>query len=174
MKQQHYLSSPSHSPDLYSFEASVLLQLKLSLVSPSLFPIPHCNPHPLEPFTIPNLSHLDRFQDIQIHFAVPQAPQLTRLDYDLIKNPGTQSDLIKKLELGDGFSEIVKRIRQAEEEIEESIPDTFADRIMVTTLGTGSAVPSKYRNGQPSYLISVNVGQLYSHTISQSDLFALS
>ncbi|EGG02938.1 uncharacterized protein MELLADRAFT_90551 [Melampsora larici-populina 98AG31] len=143
---KHYLSSPSHSPDLFSFEPSVLLQLKLSLVSPTLFPIPYRDLNPKIPVHIPTLSHLDRFQVIPINGEFSPGPELVRLDYDLINNPKSTSELIKRLGLEEGFPNILARIRQTEMENLDPKPDNIAGRIMVTTLGTGSANPSKYRN----------------------------
>ncbi|KAG0141813.1 hypothetical protein CROQUDRAFT_663319 [Cronartium quercuum f. sp. fusiforme G11] len=143
---KHYLSSHAYSPDLYSFEPAVLLLLKLSLLSPTLFPIPHCRPDSLQSHSIPNLSQLDRFQDIQINWTVPRPPALVRLDYELIKNPVSKSELIQKIELVPEVPEVLDRIQQEEREIQEPASNVFADRIMVTTLGTSSAVPSKYRN----------------------------
>ncbi|KAH9822189.1 beta-lactamase-like protein [Melampsora americana] len=144
---KHYLSSPSHSPDLFSFEPSVLLQLKLSLVSPTLFPIPYRNSNPKKPpVHLPNLSDLDRFQVIPINGEFSPGPELVRLNYDLIDNPKPTSELIKTLELEEGFPDILARIRRIEMENSDPKPDTIAGRIMVTTLGTGSAIPSKYRN----------------------------
>lgn len=143
---KHYLSSPSHSPDLFSFEPSVLLQLKLSLVSSTLFPIPYRNSNPKTSVNIPNFSYLDRFQAIPINGEFSRGPELVRLNYDLIDNPKSTPELIKLLGLEEAFPDILARIRQAEMENSDPKPDTIAGRIMITTLGTGSANPSKYRN----------------------------
>lgn len=62
-------------------------------------------------------------------------------------------DLIDKLGLGNEFLSILAEIREAEGALKPPL-DKLVNRIIVTTLGTGSAVPSKYRNGQSAHPLS--------------------
>ncbi|KAA1085400.1 hypothetical protein PGT21_005832 [Puccinia graminis f. sp. tritici] len=142
----HHLSTPSHSPDLFTFEASALLQLKLNLIAPSSFPIPHYSLTPALSCPSPELNLLSRYETFSLNSAKSTSDNNMQIDYSVF-SCSDRSELMSKLGVKPGLADELKYVKS---DNDRSVVPTgeaeFADGIIVTTLGTGSAAPSKYRN----------------------------
>lgn len=143
-------------------------QLRLSRLSPSIFPLPHHSALPASPpppsflplvhgacipltsSTIPSksadqsLSHIRRFD-----FSVPSARAEEEAETLKTAND-TEREQIKGKKAWAAYLEALEVAREevAKGERERVGKDAGpAGDLVVTTLGTGSAIPSKYRNG---------------------------
>ncbi|KAI7941104.1 hypothetical protein MJO28_013389 [Puccinia striiformis f. sp. tritici] len=153
----HHLSTPSHSPNLFTFEASALLQLKLNLIAPGSFPIPHYSSEPTIPSS-PQLNLLSRHETFSFKSSKMTAEHVSQLDYSIF-GCSNRSELVSRLKIQ---PELADQLESLESNDYNSMASTgeskFIDQIVVTTLGTGSASPSKYRNVS-STLLHVPHGQ---------------
>lgn len=156
-----------HGPDHPAFGPAALLQLRLSRLSPSLFPLPFSSSTskaPLPPLELHEMRHADKIQ--MTKSASPSMAgdgvEIRRYDFD-VPSPAAdreaerlkgENDSTKEKALGkkawEAYVEAAKAARtevEAEAERRRGRVKGAADDLIVTTLGTGSAVPSKYRNG---------------------------
>lgn len=142
----HYLSTPSHSPNLFTFEPSALLQLKLNLVAPSSFPVPYYSLTPVLPIPSPKLNLLSRHDTFSLNGTKPLSDNNTQLDYQIF-SCSDRSELASNLGINPGLADQLKSIHPSREDSPVKTQEAKSvDEIIVTTLGTGSAAPSKYRN----------------------------
>ncbi|PLW10452.1 hypothetical protein PCANC_23155 [Puccinia coronata f. sp. avenae] len=142
----HYLSTPSHSPNLFTFESSAILQLKLNLIAPNSFPIPYYSLTPALQNPSPRLQLLSRHEIFSLNSTKPTSDLNPQIDYSIF-SCSDRSELVAKLAIKPGLADELNSMKGDHEgslvRMEEA---RFVDQIMVTTLGTGSAAPSKYRN----------------------------
>ncbi|OAV93262.1 hypothetical protein PTTG_08554 [Puccinia triticina 1-1 BBBD Race 1] len=153
----HFLSTPSHTPNLFTFEASALLQLKLNLIAPRSFPTPHYSLAPILPCSSPNLNLLSRYETFTFNSTRLTSDNNAQVDYTLF-SCSSRSHLASKLGMKPGLLEELKSIESNDDcPVVPTEEARLANEIIVTTLGTGSAAPSKYRNVSSTLLHIPNV-----------------
>ncbi|KAI1104689.1 hypothetical protein F4804DRAFT_306514 [Jackrogersella minutella] len=147
---KHVVSSPDSSPNRLSLESAAAQAFKLRCIDPDRFPLPIYN-------NLVSLSNTPTAQTTssiyehgQIGKTVQFAPSYQHQDENLIPFPN-----IERLSRHDLTDEVLALARQGRErvtdpkfiakveEVESDIPNRDAEVIF---LGTGSALPSKYRN----------------------------
>ncbi|KAK4048132.1 hypothetical protein OIV83_005002 [Microbotryomycetes sp. JL201] len=166
---EHRISS-SDMADLngVTFVHSALLTLRLGLLAPDVFTLPVYSPpgsieSPLTKFeaflppTARLLSTNERFS--QVHQPVRPEPGVEYRHFDFDVPSAEANEEMAKLKIGsvtketqklasDAWRKYVEAADQIKREIEniESEQALVSDGLQVTPLGTGSAIPSKYRN----------------------------
>lgn len=140
---QHIISSPDECSNHLVFTSSAKSSVRLSQVDPRHFPIPiHNN----------SSSSTSNFQAPNVTFARPG--QSLQLEPKVEKQDGSISPLLDTaMVLQSTTKEVLRLAREARAEIQQAneaktstnrcLPSEDAE---ITCLGTGSALPSKYRN----------------------------
>ncbi|MBW0475956.1 hypothetical protein O181_015671 [Austropuccinia psidii MF-1] len=145
---KHYVSTPAHCPDLFTFKPSAVLQLKLNMVSPSLFSLPHYSLEPKLSCKSESLNMLKRSEVFCINPTHPMEPNKSTLDYKLFDGSIEKDELISRLHLKSEFAQLLDEVRNTVSMDSQHVngTSTSGNEIIATTLGTASAAPSKYRN----------------------------
>lgn len=150
-----------------TFVPSSLLSLRLSYLDPIMFSLPHysflpppsdSNLSPLPPSTTLLATH-DRYSNTHTPLPLPQGVDYRTFNFEV---PSTESDReasrlkgaeksdevqVKAGEAWEAFREKAREVREVVERLgKEGRKPAPGDELMVTPLGTGSAIPSKYRN----------------------------
>ncbi|KAI7866708.1 beta-lactamase-like protein [Spinellus fusiger] len=158
---EHIISTKLLSPQTVLYKRHALSQWKLSQLNTSIFPIPKYNNSPqlvldtfsdLPPRTIPlvndSICHLEPRTGTD-----PNAPKSYIFDPTNTADPDIQSFDAD----GECRQIIEKAVQEAEKVPLESFP---GDDLEVITLGTGSAIPSKYRNVSATLVKIPDTGSL--------------
>lgn len=146
---KHIVSSTDSCPNRLSLESVAIQAFKLRCIDPDRFPIPAYN-NELSVSNIPTTNSSSAYESGRVGKTVQFAPQYLHQDDKVIPFPD-----IEKL-ARDGLNENVLEMAQHArakisdpeflakvEKVESDIPNRDAE---IITLGTGSALPSKYRN----------------------------
>ncbi|KAL8292590.1 hypothetical protein RQP46_001202 [Phenoliferia psychrophenolica] len=181
---QHRFSSPDlPSTNLVTFGPAALLSLRLSFLSPTVFRLPTYSflpllPSPPTPSLFPSsfpqeTSHLlrptDRFERGTTPLPLPYATTYRSFDFpvpspeaelqaSLLKSShATPATLARASEIWSSYRPAADLIRdQVEQESLGRPKATFPGAgLRVTPLGTGSAIPSKYRNDHHAGLATI-------------------
>ncbi|OTB07961.1 hypothetical protein M426DRAFT_52689 [Hypoxylon sp. CI-4A] len=146
---QHVVSSVDVCPNRIALESVTTQAFKLRRIDPDRFHLPDFNNEASLSNTA-TTSNSTIYESGQIGKMVQFAPQYVHQDDKIVPFPN-----IEKLAQGDPNEEVLEMARQAREkisnpeflakieEVESDIPHRDAE---IITLGTGSALPSKYRN----------------------------
>ena len=144
---QHVLSSPDLCPNTITIQGAAKAATRLALLHPDHFPIPRHNntPAQLLPSDIPNLLLARPSQEISI---------LPKFDVRQIQIPMTHPDGsfdfdAARKDIRPEYLRLAEEARETviREEREEGLEELPGKDVEIITLGTGSAMPSKYRNG---------------------------
>ena len=138
---KHIVSSPDHSANYLTMDSASVAAIRHNRIDPSRFPIPvHDNTVNPLPSALSDCTIAHRGIKIDIQPAVflqsPPGPQILN-----IAEASEVSEDIMKL-AHEAWSEINTAAVQAELD-QQNLPSSEAE---IITLGTGSALPSKYRN----------------------------
>ncbi|KAI7941094.1 hypothetical protein MJO28_013379 [Puccinia striiformis f. sp. tritici] len=120
----------------------------VTLLAPGSFPIPYYSLEPAIPSLFsPQLNLLSRHETFSFNSSKTTLEHLSQLDYSIF-GCLDRSELVSRLK---NQPELADQLESLESIDYHSMAPTgeagFVDQIIVTTLGSGSASPSKYRNG---------------------------
>lgn len=160
---EHLFADTTGTDEIF-FGASAWNALRLSMINPDIFTVPyntitippppilHCNAKVLEP------NHVSTMHPPAPTSLMPRHPNDERF-------PTSTSELESaREEIAKAYPEYIEAVKAAQESVAEAeklrgdVPSQPGDDIVVTTLGTGSAVPSKYRNVSATHLEIPGVG----------------
>ncbi|KAI0840399.1 beta-lactamase-like protein [Hypoxylon sp. FL0890] len=148
-KLRHIVSSVDDCPNRISLESVATQSFKLRCIDPDRFPLPTYN-NEVSLSGTPTTSTSSLYESGRIGKTVQFAPQYLHQDDKIVPFPD-----IEKLARDDLNDEVLELAQQARakitnpeflaklEKVESDIPHRDAE---IITLGTGSALPSKYRN----------------------------
>lgn len=139
---QHLISHPKYSPNLLNFHKSAKVLLKLKSLHDEFFTLPKFDMECTQvPAAFPNVKSL---QANQSFFISPDKCSYTSADFELVKPQQYWDSLyentVRQLELGGNV------LKESDAFTENNSERSLKDSIEVVTLGTGSSLPSKYRN----------------------------
>ena len=160
---QHLIGDTANSRNDIVFTSSAWNCLRLSLIDDEIFPIPHFStPNLPDTSSLPsNASLIEPYHTKKLY---PSGPLIFRPREKNIVFPTTaggvhaaKRDLLKR---NPEFAAECSKAKQAvRADPRWGQPSTMVgDDIVVTTIGTGSAIPSKYRNVSCTHLDIPNVG----------------
>ncbi|KAI0372022.1 hypothetical protein BV20DRAFT_964716 [Pilatotrama ljubarskyi] len=145
----HVVSSKEHTADKIVFGRSALVQAKLNQLDPEMFPIPKYSLKPARDFAVvgglPPKAVLS-YRDLQVHVRPPRPPAKDGRTKEDEFAPIADSDILPELSssLQEKFTELKAKVNAR---ISRRSPAAQpGDDIVITPLGTGSAVPTKLRN----------------------------
>lgn len=143
-KLEHFISSADHCANSLALESSASAAIRLHLLDSERFPIPKYNnsveaPNDtLAPFTPARVGYTI---DLQPEFKIDKSQMIPYLDTKLVVTEA--SEIVKNL------SDVARKQVESPEYLEKltlNQADILCKDAEVITLGTGSALPSKYRN----------------------------
>lgn len=141
-KCMHFITHPHYAPDGITLESAALLNLKLRKIFPENFKRLY-TADPLKKFPSPEDNGYRVFPMITLG-TVSVEPKV--LYQSSLEKSGGKVDWAKcEEELQISTSDIEKERSKIPANIEDEVPAHLRD-IEIVTLGTGSAVPNKYRN----------------------------
>ncbi|OTA28104.1 hypothetical protein BTJ68_09934 [Hortaea werneckii EXF-2000] len=142
---EHIVSSPDYCPNNISLDSAAAATVRLRQVDPWRYVVPaHQNtvsqPAPALP---QNVRKAERGQMIQLEpgFEVHSKQAIPPLDIAATEAE-TSSEILEEAKKSQGAAQ---QMDEPTRKWIESLPPD-ADKVQITTLGTGSALPSKYRN----------------------------
>ncbi|EJD54854.1 hypothetical protein AURDEDRAFT_51696 [Auricularia subglabra TFB-10046 SS5] len=144
----HIISGSGHTPDPVTFTSSASILLQLNYLDPEIFPLPQYSLQAAESLTdlvgMPDSAHLlDPYHQVLMH--PPQSPETIPRSEDDRFHP--QHALGAEAYLDEDTTSAFDAAREAAKPLRDvSSAPAPGDDVRVTTLGTGSAAPSMYRN----------------------------
>jgi ribonuclease Z len=161
---QHLLADTENIAHQAFFRSAARNATQLSLLDPSIFPMPYsaADPPSADFSTTPNAQRLEPNMEVRMH--PPAAPVRSPphpKDRPFPISPDTLAQEIKELaNLSPEYAVACEEARRkvASDPRNQESATQPGDDITVTTLGTGSAIPSKYRNVSATYLDIPGVG----------------
>lgn len=141
---QHIISCPSQCPDLITHQKLALQQLKLNKLSNHHFPLPQCIT--LQPKKKMNID------DLLITDIKPLQKFILEPNPSLVEDEVLSPVDLKSPKIFEGLDVFLSLAKEANENILRSREKNGAEscvsgsNVKVITLGTGSALPSHYRN----------------------------
>ncbi|OJT01745.1 Zinc phosphodiesterase ELAC protein 2 [Trametes pubescens] len=145
----HIVSSRQHTPDTTVFGRSALVQAKLNQLDADMFPLTKYSLEPAQDFSLmtglPPKTTLSR-RNLMVHVRPLRPP--------IVDDKGHE-DEFGSLAASGSLPELSDNVRQTFAEIKESVGTRVAckspraqpgDDVVVTPLGTGSAIPTRLRN----------------------------
>ncbi|KAI3607358.1 3 trna processing endoribonuclease [Moniliophthora roreri] len=162
---QHIVSSREHSPDPVTFTSAAYNQLRLSELDPEIFRVPSYNLTPKKELSavtdLPKNVHL-MVANLQTSMrpAGPPIPDEEAATFDLFHPVVTSPAGIEySADTQQCFDEAKKQVARAQSEMDHKSIPKGAD-VRIITLGTGSAIPSKYRNVSGTLIMIPNYGNV--------------
>ncbi|KAI8576219.1 hypothetical protein K450DRAFT_214494 [Umbelopsis ramanniana AG] len=143
---QHIIGNQEYNSHPVLFDSHALSQLKLSRLNNEMFPIPWYSNSPEKDLTeIPALPKLSHPMENLLQFDLEPKPKLQKLQNKLFDHIDPNSEANQAVE---GLTEYLADANEAKQAIMDvdSADDAPGANVEITTLGTGSSVPSKYRN----------------------------
>lgn len=165
---QHLIASRQHNSNPIVYESTAVIHARASTLDPEIFRTPYhsleasvplsCALHPLVNSQsthrgrfFPALSDLpqntkDLVQDTEVHMHPPSSPSRspTAIDDALTPLLASQCDAAYLNPLAGTYEKAQESVRLVKESVNT---EALGKDVVITTLGTGSAIPSKYRNG---------------------------
>ncbi|ODV95567.1 hypothetical protein PACTADRAFT_43138 [Pachysolen tannophilus NRRL Y-2460] len=149
---KHYISHKSCSPNSLSFEKSALVTLKLKSINNEMFRLPTGSLRAAE-FSQDNLAPLIANQKVSIKSDGIFNPDELKNSKRTIQDYWEElfESKIKPLELNiyskkEILNTKIENDKNLQESLEVSTATDLREEVEIITLGTGSAIPSKYRN----------------------------
>ncbi|KAK7062530.1 hypothetical protein VNI00_000018 [Paramarasmius palmivorus] len=161
----HVVSSREHSPDPVTFTSAAYNQLRLSQLDSEIFRVPYYNLTPKKDLSsvtdlprnvhlmVANLNTSLRPAGSPIHD--PEAASLDRF-HPVVASP---TGVEYSAETQKAFEDAKKRVTQVQNEKGDQNTESGAN-VRVITLGTGSAIPSKYRNVSSTLIMIPGYGNV--------------
>lgn len=151
--KQHLVAQTDEFSNRATFNSACWNMLSMSLLDDQIFSIPHTlDVDTAAPSLPPNTAVLKPYHNIGMYPAA--APQILEPRPSDTPFPTTSAGLEEaKLKVRESMAEYAAAVDAAREAVRNEIAHRTqirpgpGDDIVVTTLGTGSAIPSKYRNG---------------------------
>ncbi|ORX93536.1 Metallo-hydrolase/oxidoreductase [Basidiobolus meristosporus CBS 931.73] len=156
---QHIVAHTDICSQTIAFTGSAKTQLKLSHMDNEIFPLPYFSNTPNKPLlSIPNLP--EKTVEASSLLAYHTEPK-QNLDVSYVLPPFDPESEEYKTTLADR-EDYLAAIKELKESLPESLnPTTTSGHdVVVTTLGTGSALPSKYRNVSSTAVTIPSVGSI--------------
>lgn len=155
----HIVASRDHVPDPITFTSAAFNQLRLNHLDSDIFPVPKYSLEAKKTLNSTDLpSNIDCMRAHTMIDIRPPRPPLRDPEaeaHDLFHpavlsgEPPSLSDAARTQ-----FSEARARVDEA------TVPDAIGNDVTVVTLGTGSAIPSKYRNVSGTLLCTPGAGYI--------------
>jgi len=142
---QHIIGAEDFNAQPVLFDSHALSQLKLSKLNAGMFPVPWYNNKPdkmLEELPLPRLSQT---LENLLQFDLEPKPVLRKQTHKPFDHSTPNSEAINAVA---ALTEYLADVNEAKRVISELPPteDIPGGNVEITTLGTGSSLPSKYRN----------------------------
>ena len=152
---QHLWAAEAHTGPAF-FTSAARNATQLSFLDNDIFRLPHVSPSPSEP----SVMEADRIMPMQPRGALKMAP---KLDSDPSFPATMQAAMNARGLLADAVEGYRNACYDAQAKIRsdhryQRLRTQIGDDIEVTTLGTGSALPSKYRNVSATHLHVPSLG----------------
>ncbi|KAM5533878.1 hypothetical protein V8D89_012418 [Ganoderma adspersum] len=145
----HVVSSKEHSPNKISFTRTALVQGKLSQLDADMFPIPKYDLTPQRDFAsvlgLPPKTMLSQ-RDLLLSVRPFKAPDHDPLAREDDFNPLAESNTLPELSKSVSEKFAAVKARVTERAGRGSPASQPGDDVVVTALGTGSAIPTRLRN----------------------------
>ncbi|RUP50800.1 hypothetical protein BC936DRAFT_137640 [Jimgerdemannia flammicorona] len=148
---QHIVGSEDYCAQSILFTSHAIAQLKLSRLDDRIFPIPQYNNIPLKLLeSLPNLPRNTTPLSNLLQFQLEPSPVLSRPEQQsLFDHHNPKSKAVEILEELHEYKALAIDVRAEVAKIAATVAQREkrpGDDVVITTLGTGSAIPSKYRN----------------------------
>ncbi|KAG6877546.1 hypothetical protein C0993_006239 [Termitomyces sp. T159_Od127] len=157
----HVISSREHSPDPVTFTSAAFSQLRMNRLDSDMFPIPHYSLSPKRDLnSIPNLPKNSSILSagLEVNMRNSNPPTSRELDDSFHKTVTSDKPIV----LSQGTSMLFAK---AKEDIEAHVSSGKlrvppGSDVKVISLGTGSALPTKYRNVSSTLVQIPNWGNI--------------
>ncbi|KAG9016669.1 hypothetical protein FRB90_002586 [Tulasnella sp. 427] len=158
----HMVSSESYSPNSITYSSSARMQLELSYLDNEIFKLPHHSDTPLAslsslPGLPPKTAILAQDTEISMH------PRLDPCPASIVP-PDDFKATLDAIKAGSYVHPLEDAYKLAREDAQRSAPTNSSQSggqdVTITTLGTGSAMPSKYRNVSATLIQIPNYGNI--------------
>ncbi|RUS30019.1 beta-lactamase-like protein [Jimgerdemannia flammicorona] len=148
---QHIVGSEDYCAQSILFTSHAIAQLKLSRLDDRIFPIPQYNNIPLKLLeSLPNLPRNTTPLSNLLQFQLEPSPVLSHPEQQsLFDHHNPKSKAVEILEELHEYKALAIDVRAEVAKIAATVAQREkrpGDDVVITTLGTGSAIPSKYRN----------------------------
>ncbi|KAG1792699.1 uncharacterized protein HD556DRAFT_1293433 [Suillus plorans] len=155
----HIVASRDHVSDPITFTSAAFNQLRLNHLDSDIFPVPKYSLEAKKTMDTANLpSNTDCMRAHTVIDIRPPRPPLRDPEAEAndLFHPAVLSGELSSLSdaARTQFSEARARVDEA------AVPDVIGKDVMVVTLGTGSAIPSKYRNVSGTLLCIPGAGYI--------------
>lgn len=155
----HIVASRDHVPDPITFTSAAFNQLRLNHLDSNIFPVPKYSLEAKKALDITDLpSNTDSMRAHTVVDIRPPRPPLrdSEAEANDLFHPAVLSGELPTLSdaAKTQFSEARVRVDEA------TVPDVIGKDVTVVTLGTGSAIPSKYRNVSGTLLCIPGAGYI--------------
>ncbi|RKP06137.1 beta-lactamase-like protein [Thamnocephalis sphaerospora] len=161
---QHIVAARDYTADVMQYQKSAQCQLKLNKLDADIFPISyHRNEAALSlAKTLPGMKNVCEAETGLICMMEPK-PGLDRQEVRPREDFSVTGRLAAEIDADQVFCAAIKEAHASvASKLNEHANDaTPGGDIMITTLGTGSAVPSKYRNVSATFLTIPDVGTVF-------------
>ncbi|KNZ78842.1 Zinc phosphodiesterase ELAC protein 2 [Termitomyces sp. J132] len=157
----HIISSREHSPDPVTFTSSALSQLRMNQLDPEIFPIPHYSLTSKRDLKlIPNIPQNSSIltAGLEVNMRTSNPPTIRELNDSFHKLVTSDKPIVLSQETSKLFSQAKRNVQEHIARGKLHVP-TGSD-VKVIPLGTGSAIPTKYRNVSSTLIQIPNWGNI--------------
>ncbi|RIA93139.1 beta-lactamase-like protein [Glomus cerebriforme] len=160
---EHIIANEQYCPQRIIFYNSALSQLKLSKIDEKHFRIPYYSNEPIK--QLKSLVNIPKKTSFAVPMMIYQTEPSFKLDNSQLgpvfdhNNPNSEA-----VNLLESLSDYLKVVEQVKQDVARSHSETKKNKkipgkdVIVTTLGTGSTLPSKYRNVSSTLITIPNNG----------------
>ncbi|KAG2174359.1 hypothetical protein INT43_004382, partial [Umbelopsis isabellina] len=157
---EHIVGDEEYNSQPVLFNSHALSQLKLSKLNDGMFPIPHYSNVPKKTLgTLTSLNVRSSPMENLLHFDLEPKPVLRKLEHVPFDHSHPNSPACKEVET---LTEYIAEAAEAKQAIAElpTAEEILGGEVEITTLGTGSSLPSKYRNVSATLVDIPNIGSI--------------
>ncbi|RHZ49596.1 hypothetical protein Glove_519g75 [Diversispora epigaea] len=157
---EHVIINEQYCPQRIMFHSTATSQFKLSKIDEDQFRIPYYSNEPSKQLNlVPNIPKNTKFAAPLLIYQTEPSFKIDESNMPNIFNHNDQdSEIVSSLEKMEEYLNIATEVRQEVANISNFSKDIPGKDIIVTTLGTGSTLPSKYRNVTATLLTIPNNG----------------
>ncbi|CAG8441244.1 14355_t:CDS:10 [Funneliformis caledonium] len=157
---EHVIANEQYGPQRVIYHSSALSQLKLSKIDEKIFRVPYYSNIPAK--DIKSLSSIPKKTSFAVPMMMYQTEPSFKIDTSQIDPPfdhnNPDSEAVKSLNGLNDYLNVVKEVKRDVISSQSEAKHIPGRDISVTTLGTGSTLPSKYRNVSASLITIPNNG----------------
>ncbi|KAG6872909.1 hypothetical protein C0995_005315 [Termitomyces sp. Mi166 len=157
----HVISSREHSPDPVTFTSSAFSQLRMNQLDSDIFPIPYYSLTPKRDLkSIPNIptNSIILSTGLEVNMRNANPPTVRGLNDSFHKTVTSDKPIVLPQETSKMFAKAKKDVEKHIASGKLYVPT--GSNVKVIPLGTGSAIPSKYRNVSSTLIQIPNWGNI--------------